>query len=297
MFKSGFVAIIGKPNVGKSTLLNLLIGEKIAIVSPKPQATRKSVKGILTGDNYQIIFVDTPGIHESKKKLNTVIMRFIDEAMEDFDVAVVMTDHHGEIDEILEFYLNKIKEKKKKAILVINKIDLMKKDQVEEIKKRFTSKAEFHTVIETSLIKDVEAKEKILSAILELLDEGPRYYEDDIISTETERFIVAEIIREKVMNILSKEIPYHIAVVVDEMKYREEKKLYYIKATIIVDKKSQKLIVIGKDGKKIKEIGQAARMDLEEFLKSRVYLELWVKVKEGWTKKETLIKEYINPRF
>ncbi len=297
MFKSGFVAIIGKPNVGKSTLLNLLIGEKIAIVSPKPQATRKSVKGILTGENYQIIFVDTPGIHESKKKLNAVMMRFIDEAMEDFDVALVMTDHHGEIDDILEVYLNKIKEKNKKAILIINKIDLMKKQQIEEIRKKFTSKANFNKIIETSLIKDVEAKEKILSAILELLDEGPRYYEEDIISTETERFIVAEIIREKVMNLLSKEIPYHIAVVVDEMKYREEKNLYYIKATIIVDKKSQKLIVIGKDGKMIKEIGQVARMDLEEFLKSRVYLELWVKVKEGWTKKEPLIKEYINPRF
>ncbi len=297
MFKSGFVAIIGKPNVGKSTLLNLLIGEKIAIVSPKPQATRKSVRGILNGENYQIIFVDTPGIHESKKKLNTVMMKFIDEAMEDFDVAVVMTDHHGEIDEVLEAYLSKIREKKKKSILVINKIDLMKKPQIEEIKRNFTSLADFDKVIETSLIKDVEAKEKILSALLELLPEGPKYYEEDIISTETERFIVAEIIREKVMNLLSKEIPYHIAVVVEEMKYRKEKKMYYIKANIIVDKRSQKLIVVGKDGKKIKEIGQVARMELEEFLKSRVYLELWVKVKEGWTKKEALIKEYIDPRF
>ncbi len=297
MFKSGFVAIIGKPNVGKSTLLNILIGEKISIVSQKPQATRKSVKGILNGEDYQIIFVDTPGIHESEKKLNQMMKKYIDEAMEDFDLAVVMTDHHGEIDEILEEYLSKIKQKNKKSILLINKIDLMPKEQVKQIREKFTSKADFDAVLEVSLIKDPGSKEKILETILQMLDEGPKYYEDDIISTETERFIVAEIIREKIMNNVAKEIPYHVAVTVEEMKYREEKDLYYIKANIIVERRAHKIIVIGKNGRLIKEIGKQAREEIESFLKAKVYLDLWVKIKEHWTKKEPLIKEYIDPRF
>ncbi len=297
MFKSGFVAIIGKPNVGKSTLLNLLIGEKIAIVSHKPQATRKSVKGILNGEDYQIIFTDTPGAHESNKKLNAAIIKFIDEALEDFDVAVVMTDNNGEIDEVLEKYLEKIKQKNKKAILIINKIDLMSKEEIEEVKKRFIEKADFADIIETSLIQSYDAKEKILNSILSLLEEGPKYYEDDIISTETERFIIAEIIREKIMNSVGKEIPYHTAVVIDEMKYREEKGIYYIKANIIVERKTHKMIIIGKNGQLIKKIGQDARIDIEQFLDSKVFLELWVKVKEGWTKKEAMIKEYLDPRF
>ncbi|AEA34582.1 GTP-binding protein Era-like-protein [Hippea maritima DSM 10411] len=297
MFKSGFVAMIGKPNVGKSTLLNLLIGEKIAIVSPKPQATRKSVRGILNGKDYQIIFIDTPGVHESEKKLNQVMKKYIDEALEDFDLAVVITDNHGEIDEVLAEYLSKIKEKSKKAILIVNKTDLMNKEQIEQIKSEFTSKANFEKIIETSLIGSPDAKEKILEAILELLPEGPKYYEDDIISTETERFIIAEIIREKVMNNVSKEIPYHIAVTVEEMKYRQEKELYYIKANIIVERRAHKMIIIGEGGKKIKEIGKQARQEIEAFLRTKVYLELWVKIKEHWTKKEALIKEYIDPRF
>ena len=297
MFKSGFVAIIGKPNVGKSTLLNLLIGEKIAIVSHKPQATRKSVRGILTTDDYQIIFVDTPGIHKSQKKLNEAMIKYIDEAIDDFDVALVITDNQGTIDDIMEEYLRKIASKNKKSLLVINKIDLMDRKRIEEIKNRFTEIVEFDKIIETSLTSSADAKEKILTALLSLLEEGPRYYEDDIISTETERFIISEIIREKIMNLVAKEVPYHIAVVVDEMKYREEKGIYYIKATIIVERKTQKMIVIGKDGKLIKEIGKLARIDIENFLDSRVFLELWVKVKENWTKKEKAIKEYMNPRY
>ena len=297
MFKSGFVAIIGKPNVGKSTLLNLLIGEKIAIVSHKPQATRKSVRGILTTDDYQIIFVDTPGIHRSQKKLNEAMIKYIDEAIDDFDVALVITDNQGTIDDIMEEYLRKIASKNKKSLLVINKIDLMDRKRIEEIKNRFTEIVEFDEIIETSLTSSADAKEKILTALLSLLEEGPRYYEDDIISTETERFIISEIIREKIMNLVAKEVPYHIAVVVDEMKYREEKGIYYIKATIIVERKTQKMIVIGKDGKLIKEIGKLARIDIENFLDSRVFLELWVKVKENWTKKEKAIKEYMNPRY
>ncbi len=297
VFKSGFVAIIGKPNVGKSTLLNILIGEKIAIVSHKPQATRKSMKGILNGEDYQIVFVDTPGVHESQKKLNQVIKKYIDGALEDFDLALVMTDNHGEIDEILEEYLAKIKQKKKKSILVINKTDLMTKEQINEIREKFASKADFSNILEVSLINDPGARDKILNAILELLEEGPRYYEDDIISTETERFIIAEIVREKIMNNVAQEIPYHVAVTVEEMKYREEKGLYYIRANIIVERRAHKMIIIGENGKLIKEIGQQARKEIEEFLKTKVYLDLWVKIKEHWTKKEPLIREYIDPRF
>ncbi len=297
MFKSGFVTIIGKPNVGKSTLLNLLIGEKIAIVSHKPQATRKSVKGILNSDKYQIIFVDTPGVHDSAKRLNTAMMRFIDEALDDFDIAIILTDNNGEIDDVMKKYIEKIKQKNKKAILIINKIDLMKREEVKQIKETFKALADFEDIIETSFTQSPDAKERILNAIVSLLEEGPRYYDDDIISTETERFIVAEIIREKIMNLVGKEIPYHTAVVIDEMKFRDSKNLYYIKANIIVERTTHKMIIIGKNGKLIKEIGKEARLDLERFLDSKVFLELWVKVKENWTKKETLVKEYINPRF
>ncbi|WP_035587225.1 GTPase Era [Hippea jasoniae] len=297
MFKSGFVAIIGKPNVGKSTLLNVLIGEKIAIVSPKPQATRKSVKGILTGEEYQIIFVDTPGVHESSKKLNQVMKKYIDEALEDFDVAIVMTDNKGEFDEVLEEYLRQIKKKNKKSILIVNKIDLMDKETIEKVKKPFLERVKFDEVLEVSLLNLPDAKQKILEAILKLLPEGPKYYDDDIISTETERFIVAEIIREKIMNNIGDEIPYQVAVVVDEMKFREEKNLYYIKANIIVEKRTHKMIIIGAGGKMIKEIGRQAREEIEAFLNSKVYLDLWVKIKEHWTKKQPLIEEYIDPRF
>ncbi len=297
MFKSGFATIIGKPNVGKSTLINLLIGEKLAITSYKPQATRKTVFGILNSDEYQIIFIDTPGIHISNKRLDSVMGSYIDKALDDFDVAIVLTDNQGIIDEQLEFYLNKIKEKNKKAILIINKIDLMTKEKIKEIKELFASKLDFKDIIETSLTNSKDARKTIITSVLNCLNEGPKYYEDDIISTETERFIVSEIIREKIMNSIAKEIPYHIAVVVDEMKYRKEKDLHYIKANIIVERRSHKMIVIGERGKMIKEIGRLARMDLENFLKTKVFLDLWVKIREGWTKKEMLIKEYINPKY
>lgn len=297
MFKSGVAAIVGKPNTGKSTLLNLLIGEKIAIVSHKPQATRKSVKGILTSDNYQIIFTDTPGAHKSLKKLSRIMIGFIDDAVDDADAVVVVTDNLGTIDETIEKYLSAVKNKEKKAVLIINKTDLMDNDDTARIEKKFTEAAEFDAVLQLSLINDADAKSKILDAILNLMSEGPKYYDEDIISTETERFIVAEIIREKLMNGISEEIPYSTAVTIDEMKYRQEKKLYYIKAVIIVERLSHKKIIIGRGGQMIKNIGQQARVDVEHFLNSKVFLDLWIKHRENWTKKEYLVKEYIDPRY
>lgn len=297
MFKSGVAAIVGKPNTGKSTLLNLLIGEKIAIVSHKPQATRKSVRGILTSDKHQIIFTDTPGAHKSLKKLSQVMIGFIDDAVDDADVVVVVTDHFGAVGDAMEKYLSAIKNKGKKAVLIINKMDLMNEDKAEYIEKKFTNTVAFDTVLRVSLLNDTNAKNKILDAILCLMDEGPKYYDEDIISTETERFIVAEIIREKLMNTISKEIPYSTAVIIDEMKYRKEKSLYYIRAIIIVERLSHKKIIIGRNGQMIKEIGKQAREAIEHFLDAKVFLDLWVKPKENWTKKEYFIKEYIDPRY
>ncbi len=297
MFKSGIVAIVGKPNTGKSTLLNLLIGEKIAIVSYKPQATRKSVRGILTSDRYQIIFTDTPGAHKSLKKLSQVMIGFIDDAVDDADVVVVVTDHLGMIDDTIEKYLSVIKNKRKKAVLIINKMDLMNEDKAAQIEKNFTDRAVFDAILRVSLLKDTDAKNKILDAILGLMDEGPKYYDEDIISTETERFIVAEIIREKLMNTVSDEIPYSTAVMIDEMKYRQDKNLYYIKAVIIVERLSHKKIIIGRNGQMIKNIGEQAREAIEHFLGTKVFLDLWVKPKENWTKKEHFVKEYIDPRY
>lgn len=287
MFKSGYVALIGKPNVGKSTFLNLMLGEKLSIVTNKPQTTRTPIKGILTKDNYQIIFIDTPGIHESTKKLNQVMLSSIKATIEDADVCLIIADSPN--NSYIKNYEDLLS--KKNIILLINKADKLTKEQIDSIKAEFLIIDPKKTIV-TSLMKD-NPKEEILNAILEELEEGPKYYNEDEISTHNVRFIASELIRETLIENLAEELPYYVAVVIDEFKERSEN-LTYIKAIVYTEKDSQKAIVIGQNGAMLKKIGSIARKKIEDFLGTKVYLELWVKVKKGWTKNEKLIKEFLS---
>ncbi|MGC8501937.1 GTPase Era [Desulfurella sp.] len=287
MFKSGYVALIGKPNVGKSTFLNLMIGEKLSIVTNKPQTTRTPIKGILTTDSYQIIFIDTPGIHESQKKLNQIMLSSIKSTIEDADVCFIIADSPG------NDYLKNFEDllSKKNTILLINKTDKLTKEQIDSIRAEFMI-IDPKKIIVTSLIMD-NPKEEILNAILEELKEGPKYYTEDEISINSLRFLASEFIRETLIENLSEELPYYIAVVIDEFKERNEN-LTYIKAIIYTEKDSQKAIIIGQNGSMLKKIGSSARKKIEYLIDKKVYLELWVKVKKGWTKNEKLIKEFLS---
>lgn len=291
MFKSGFVAIVGRPNVGKSTLLNTLAGQKIAIVSNKPQTTRTAIKGIINREDAQIIFTDTPGIHKPKNKLGEKMAETIDEAVSDVDLILYLIEGTDKgIGLANEFILNKVIEQKTKAILVINKVDLVKKESLLELIKIYSEKHNFEAIIPISAKKN-EGVETLLEKIVELLPEGPAYYDTEEWTDQTERQIVEETIREKALRSLDDEVPHGIAVEVISMKKRENKELYDIEATIYCEKKTHKGIIIGKDGSMLKKIGERARQDIEEMLGCQVNLQLWVKVKEDWRDNETRLNQ------
>lgn len=282
MFKSGFVAIVGRPNVGKSTLLNTIAGQKIAIVSNKPQTTRTAIKGIINRENAQIIFTDTPGIHKPQNKLGEKMAETIDEAVEGVDLILYLIEATDKgIGLANEFILNKVKEQKAKAILVINKVDSVKKENILELIKLYSEKHNFEAIIPISALKN-EGIDVLIEKIIELLPEGPAYYDTEEWTDQTERQIVEETIREKALRSLDDEVPHGIAVEVVSMKKRDNKELYDIEATIYCEKKSHKGIIIGKDGAMLRKIGEKAREDIEEMLQCKVNLQLWVKVKEDW---------------
>ena len=282
MFKSGFVAIVGRPNVGKSTLLNTIAGQKIAIVSNKPQTTRTAIKGIINRDNAQIIFTDTPGIHKPQNKLGEKMAETIDEAVEGVDLILYLIEATDKgIGLANEFILNKVKAQKAKAILVINKVDSVKKENILELIKLYSEKHNFEAIIPISALKN-EGIDVLIEKIIELLPEGPAYYDTEEWTDQTERQIVEETIREKALRSLDDEVPHGIAVEVVSMKKRDNKELYDIEATIYCEKKSHKGIIIGKDGAMLRKIGERAREDIEEMLQCKVNLQLWVKVKEDW---------------
>lgn len=282
MFKSGFVAIVGRPNVGKSTMLNTIAGQKIAIVSNKPQTTRTAIKGIINRENAQIIFTDTPGIHKPQNKLGEKMAETIDEAVEGVDLILYLIEATDKgIGLANEFILNKVKEQKAKAILVINKVDSVKKENILELIKLYSEKHNFEAIIPISALKN-EGIDVLLDKIIELLPEGPAYYDTEEWTDQTERQIVEETIREKALRSLDDEVPHGIAVEVVSMKKRDNKELYDIEATIYCEKKTHKGIIIGKDGAMLRKIGERAREDIEDMLQCKVNLQLWVKVKEDW---------------
>ena len=285
--KSGFVNIFGKPNAGKSTLLNALMGEKLAIVSPKVQTTRHRIKGILTNENYQIIFSDTPGIIEPKYKLHEKMMQAVKSSLEDADVALLIVDIKESLEETDEIFSSL--HLKVPAILVLNKTDVANKEAIEKSVSFFSTKDYGKKIVEISALKNKGVKE-LLEAILSILPEGEPFYTDDNLSDLPMKFFVGEMIREKIFYLFEDEIPYHATVLVQEFK--EKATLTKISADIILQRETQKGIVLGQGGKMIKQLGTLARKDIEEFIGRKVFLELFVKVRPKWRDSELYLREY-----
>ena len=285
--KTGFVNIFGKPNAGKSTLLNALLGEKLAIISPKVQTTRHRIKGILTTDDYQIVFSDTPGIIEPKYKLQQKMMLAVKSALEDADLALLMLDVKDDWNE--NDMLFSSLDLKVPCVVVLNKIDRVNSAQLQKAIAFFSSKPYCKKVVGISALKGFDQK-AFLQPILEILPEGMPFFEADQITDLNTRFFVGEIIREKIFELFEEEIPYHTTVLVTAFK--EQAQLIKITADIIVQRESQKSILIGAGGKMIKEIGVRARKDIEQFLNSKIFLELFVKVRDKWRDNELFLKEY-----
>ena len=285
--KSGFVNIFGKPNAGKSTLLNALMGEKLAIVSPKVQTTRHRIKGILTDDKYQIIFSDTPGIIEPKYKLHEKMMKAVKDSLEDADVALLIVDIKDDLTETNEIFSSL--SLKVPSIVVLNKADVADKKKIEEAANFFSEKKYCKKIIIISALKKTGVKE-LLDEIISFLSEGEPFYQDDNLSDLPMKFFVGEIIREKIFYLYQDEIPYHATVLVQEFK--EKTTLTKIAADIILQRETQKGIVLGEGGKMIKELGTQARKDIEAFIGNKVFLELFVKVRPKWRDNEIQLKEY-----
>lgn len=290
-FKSGYVAIAGQPNVGKSTLLNRLLGEKIAAVSEKPQTTRNRISGIKNSPHSQIIFIDTPGIHRPKNKLGEYMIEVIKRALNDTNFILYLTEVNERIQVQDGYFLTALLKTDTPMFLIINKIDnLKKKELMLPVIDQYLRWREFVEVIPVSALTG-ENLETLENKILEYLPPGPRYFPSDQITEETERFLVAELIREKIFQFTGDEIPYAEAVKVEEFKLREEKGLLYIRAYIFVEKDSQKKIIIGAGGQKLKQIGTHAREEIENRFGHKVYLDLWVKVREKWRQNWKILQE------
>jgi len=281
-FKSGFVALIGRPNVGKSTLMNYFVGKKISIISPKPQTTRNSIKGILTLNDAQIIFIDTPGVHPPKNKLGEYMVKVSEKTLKEVDLILYIVEAIdngiGPWDEAI---LEKLKEVQTPKILVLNKADLASKENIEILKSLFSSRLNFEFIIEIAAINGYNC-DVLLEKIKILLPEGPKYYLDDMTTDVRESFIVSEIIREKILLNLSEEVPHGVGVSVERFSERENKDILDIDATIYCEKESHKAIIIGKGGQMLKKIGMQAREELEMLFGIKVNLQLWVKVKKNW---------------
>lgn len=288
-FKSGFAAIIGMPNVGKSTLLNLIAGQKIAIISNKPQTTRNKILAIHTTDDYQIVFTDTPGIHKPHNKLGEFMVKVANESMNEMDVVLFVVDATRPINEMEKEIALNIDKTGVPAILVINKVDAVKKEDLLPIIADYSSLHEFSSIIPLSA-KTGDGAELLLKDIEELLPKGPMFYYEDMVTDQPEKQIAAEIIREKMLWLLDKEVPHGIAIEIEKMQ--ELPDITKIYAVIYCEKGSHKGIVIGKNGEMLKKIGQKARADIEEMLDKKVYLELWVRVKNDWRNSDRMIKNF-----
>ncbi|EUY59875.1 TPA: GTPase Era [Staphylococcus aureus] len=287
--KSGFVSIIGRPNVGKSTFVNRVIGHKIAIMSDKAQTTRNKIQGVMTRDDAQIIFIDTPGIHKPKHKLGDYMMKVAKNTLSEIDAIMFMVNANEEIGRGDEYIIEMLKNVKTSVFLVLNKIDLVHPDELMPKIEEYQSYMDFTEIVPISALEGLNV-DHFIDVLKTYLPEGPKYYPDDQISDHPEQFVVGEIIREKILHLTSEEIPHAIGVNVDRMVKESEDRVH-IEATIYVERDSQKGIVIGKGGKKLKEVGKRARRDIEMLLGSKVYLELWVKVQRDWRNKVNFIRQ------
>ena len=290
-FKSGFVSIIGRPNVGKSTLMNQLIGEKVAIMSNKPQTTRNRIQTVLTTEDFQAVFIDTPGIHTPKNKLGEFMVKSAITTLNEVDVIFYLVEAEAFIGKLDEDIIERLKHIDTPVFLCINKIDSVPKETVLETIDLYRKAYDFKEIIPISAYEGVNL-DAILKTMPQYLPEGPQFFPSDMLTDQPERQIVAEIIREKALHLLDKEIPHGIAVEIESMKKREDSEVVDIEATIVCERDSHKRIIIGKQGQMIKQIGTKARYDIERLLGSKIYLTLWVKIKKNWRDSDFLIKNY-----
>lgn len=285
-FKSGFVAIVGRPNTGKSTLLNKITGDKLAIVSNKPQTTRNAILAIETTDDYQLIFVDTPGVHKPKTKLGEYMNKVVSDTITDVDAAVMVVDAAKEIGEQEKSIIEQLKARKIPTVLVINKVDAVEKEKILPLIAGYSELYDFAEVLPMSALR--ERADKVVSAVLSLIGEGPMYYPADQMTDMPEKTIAAEIIREKILRLFDKEVPHGTAVEIE--KFTDNENLLSIEAAIYCEKNSHKAIIIGKGGEALKRVGSYARADMEKFFGKKVYLRLWVKVRSDWRNTESDLK-------
>ena len=288
-YKSGFAALVGRPNVGKSTLMNRLIGQKIAITSSKPQTTRNRIQTVYTSEAGQIVFLDTPGIHRAKNKLGSYMVNVAERTLEDVDVVLWLVEPSTFIGAGERHIIQALKRHSTPVILVINKTDTVKKEEVLLFIDTYRKELDFAEIVPVSALKGDNAEE-LISCIMKYLPYGPAFYDEDTVTDQPERQIVAELIREKALRCLEDEIPHGIAVSIESMKYK--KRIVEIEATVICEKDSHKGIVIGKGGSMLKKIGSRAREDIENMLEKKVNLQLWVKVKKDWRDSDFLLKNF-----
>ncbi len=281
MHKSGFVSIVGRANVGKSTLLNNFVSQKLSIVSSKPQTTRSNVVGIVNSEDYQIIFTDTPGYHKPKHKLGEYMIKSIYSGLKDVDVIIFVANIKKEIPSSEFEILDKIKESKARRIFVLNKCDEISDKDIMKTLNRYSELLEFDEYIPVSALKGKNV-DKLLELVVKYLPQGPKYYEEDQSAVNNEKFFVSEIVREKILKLIRDEVPHGVGVEITTMKYDEDKKRYHIEGNIFCEKDSHKSIIIGRGGEMLKKISTYSRQDIERFLGAKVYIRLWVKVRSNW---------------
>lgn len=291
MYKSGFVTVVGRPNVGKSTLLNHIIGEKISIISNKPQTTRNKIQLVYTEPEFQVVFLDTPGIQMPKNKLGEYMLKVSRSTLEEVDLITFMVDESMKTGKLDNYIIEQLKNIETPIILLINKTDKLNKDEVNQLIQKYKNMNMFKDIIPISAINGINI-DSYINSVKKLLPRGPQYFPEDMITDQPERLIISEIIREKALKNLEEEVPHGIFVEIEKISEREKKDLIDVHAIIYCEKESHKGIVIGKGGKMLKRIGKEARTDIERLLGSQVNLQLWVKVEKNWREKEGKVRRF-----
>jgi GTPase len=290
-YRSGFVALIGRPNVGKSTLMNHVVGQKIAIMSDKPQTTRNKIRGVYTDERGQVVFLDTPGIHKPHSKLGEFLVKTARDALDEVDLVLFLIDAAEGYGPGDRYIMENLRNVKTPVFLVVNKIDQVHPDELLPLIDRYRKEYPFNEVVPISALHGNNTS-TLMDLLISHLPEGPQYYPADQVTDHPERFIVGELIREKVLEMTREEIPHSVAVVIEEMKRREDKDIVDVRAVIYTERPSQKGILIGKKGSLLKEVGKRAREEMERLLGTRIFLDLWVKVKKDWRNEHTTLRQF-----
>lgn len=290
-FKSGFVSIVGRPNVGKSTLLNAMVGQKIAIMSNRPQTTRNQIRGVLTQPEGQVIFIDTPGIHKPKHRLGQFMVEAAETSLKEVDVVLFVVDATEPHHEADRYVLERLQAIHTPVFLVLNKVDKAVKPEILQMMANYRNLYDFKEMIPVSA-KDGTQLQLLLKSIFQMMPEGPKYYPDGMLTDHPERFIIAETIREKVLRLTREEVPHSVVIDIEQLEHRASNDILYVNAVIYTERTSQKGILIGKQGAMLKRVGELARTDLERLLGTKIFLELWVKVKKDWRNEPSFLRRF-----